>query len=153
MSELVVGPFLGVVGGLAAQRLYDWLKDEGNKKKLKENLRNELERCIELLTEKGNLLPTIMWNSTVTSGDVKLLSFTDRTKLSTIYFEIANYNYEAKRVRDSAVVARTGGSEALFDGRPKAEAYWIELSKNLQITESTLKKQISQLLEDQFWEK
>jgi len=75
MSGLVIGPFLGVIGGLAAQRLYDWIKDEGNKRKLKENLKNELEKCIELLTGQGNLLPIMMWNSTVTSGDVKLLSF------------------------------------------------------------------------------
>ena len=153
ISELVVGPFLGVIGGLAAQRLYDWLKDEGDKKTLKENLKNELEKCVELLTGKGNLLPTIMWSSTVASGDAKLLSFNDRTKLSSTYFEIDNYNYEAKRVRDSAVVAKTGGSRVILDGRPEAEAYWYKLSQNLRITESTLKEQISKLLEDPSWEK
>jgi len=151
MSELVVGPFLGVIGGLAAQRLYDWLKDEGNKKKLKENLKNELEKCVELLTEQGNLLPTMMWSSTVASGDVKLLSFNDRTKLSSIYFEIDNYNYEAKRVRDGAVMAQTGSHDIILNGMTAAMAYWTKLSKNLIGIDNKLKEKISELLKDSMW--
>jgi hypothetical protein len=153
LIELVLGPFLGVVGGLASKGLYDYFKDAGNKKKLKENLKNELENCLELLTEKGNLLPIMMWNSTVTSGDVKLLSFDERNKLSKIYFEIDNYNYEAKRVRDSAVVASTGDYRVTLDGRPEAKAYWHQLSKALIKEEGILKAKISVILEDGLWNK
>jgi len=153
MSGLVIGPFLGVIGGLAAQRLYDWIKDEGNKRKLKENLKNELEKCIELLTGQGNLLPIMMWNSTVTSGDVKLLSFDERNKLSRIYFEIANHNYEAKRVRDSAVEAKTGSRSVIVGGRTLAEAYWDQMSKALIKEESILKAKVSVILKDDLWNK
>jgi hypothetical protein len=154
MSELVVGPFLGVIGGLAAQRLYDWLKDEGNKKTLKESLKNELEKCIELLTGQGNLLPTMMWNSTVTSGDVKLLSFNDRTKLSQIYFNIENHNYEAKRVRDIAVMVNKRGSGGSLDKlNIDAEAYWKKLSVILSQQERFLKEKIATTLKDPLWSK
>ena len=87
------------------ERLYIRYRDGQNRKKLKESL---MHACMHLLIGKGNLLPTMMWNSTVTSGNVKLLPYYERTRLSSIYFEIENYNYEAKRVRDSAVVAQTG---------------------------------------------
>jgi hypothetical protein len=153
LSELVLGSFLGVIGGLASKGLYDYIKDAGNKKKLKENLKNELENCTELLTGQGNLLPIMMWNSTVTSGDVKLLSFNERNKLSRIYFEIDNHNYEAKRVRDSAVVAKTGGYDVTLDGRPEAEAYWHQLSKALIKEEGILKAKISGILKDDLWNK
>ena len=153
MSELFVGPFLGVVGGLATQRVYDWLKDERNKKTLKENLKNELENCMELLSGQGNLLPIMMWNSIVTSGDVKLLSFDERNKLSRIYFEIDNHNYEAKRVRDSAVEAKTGSYRVRVGGRTLAEAYWDQLSKALIKEERILKAKVSDILKDELWNK
>jgi hypothetical protein len=112
MIELLVGPFLGVFGAFALQRLYNWYRDGQSRKKLRKNLRSELEKGLSLLSGQRNLLPTIMWNSTVASGDVKLLSFKDRNQLSSIYFEIENHNYATKRVRDSAVVALTGSHRA-----------------------------------------
>ena len=154
MSELVLGPFLGVVGGLGAQRLYDWFKDDGNKKKLKENLKNELEQSMELLIEQGNLLPTMMWNSTVTSGDVKLLSFNERTRLSQIYFNIDNHNYEAKRVRDVAVMVKAGRIGGSLD-KPNVDAndYWKGLSVSLIQGERSLKEKIVVMLKDSMWNK
>jgi len=110
-----------------------------------------LEKCVELLTEQGNLLPTMMWSSTVASGDVKLLSFNDRTKLSSIYFEIDNYNYEAKRVRDGAVMAQTGSHDIILNGMTAAMAYWTKLSKNLIGIDNKLKEKISELLKDSMW--
>jgi len=95
---------------------------------------------MKLLTGKGNLLPTKMWESIVTSGDVKVLPFNERTQLFTIYFEIENHNYEAKRVRDSAVVALTGSHRVILAGRDQAESYWRSLSKNLIEEEKNLVK-------------
>jgi len=94
--SFVVGPFLGVIGGFAVERAITWYRNKVNRIKLKENIRAELDRCVKSLTGKGNLLPTTMWNSTVATGDLKLLSFFQRTKLSMIYFDIENFNYEAK---------------------------------------------------------
>jgi hypothetical protein len=104
--SFVIGPFFGVLGAFILERLYGWYKDTQNENKLKESLRGELEKCLALLTGQGNLLPIMMWNSAVTSGDVKLLSYDERNQLSGVYFEIENHNYEAKRVRDSAVVSQ-----------------------------------------------
>jgi len=144
--SFVIGPFFGVLGAFVLERLYSWYRDSQNEKKLKESLRSELEKCLALLTGKGNLLPVMMWNSTVTSGDVKLLSYDERTRLSGVYFEIENHNYEAKRVRDSAVVAQTGSRGVIVDGMDQAKMYWVRLSKALYENEGDLKRRISELL-------
>ncbi|MDH5732478.1 MAG: hypothetical protein OEY88_01665 [Candidatus Bathyarchaeota archaeon] len=146
-----IEPFLGVLAAFGLGRLWDWIKDRRNKGKLKENLRNELEKCMNLLTGEGKLLPTMMWNSTVTSGDVKLLSFDERTNLSSVYFDIENHNYEAKRVRDSAVIAQTGPRDSTRDGKKAAIWHWERLSKALIENEKVLKQQISELLKESWW--
>jgi len=143
-----IEPFFGVLAAFGLNRLWDWFKDRRNKKKLKQNLRNELVSCISQLKGKGMLLPTIMWDSTVTSGDVKLLTFDERTRLSSVYFEIGNHNYEAKRVRDSAVVAQTGPRDVILDGMSAPQAYWKQLSKALLENEEILKQRISELLNE-----
>jgi len=140
MSFVIIGPFFGVLSAFALERAYSWYRDRQNRKKLNEILKIELERCMKLLTGKGNLLPTKMWESIVTSGDVKVLPFNERTQLFTIYFEIENHNYEAKRVRDSAVVALTGSHRVILAGRDQAESYWRSLSKNLIEEEKNLVK-------------
>ena len=147
VMSFFVGPFLGVLGAFALERSYTWYKDRRNRRRLKESLKNELERCTNLLTGEGNLIPTMMWNSMVTSGDVQLLSFDERTRLASLYFEIDNYNYEAKRVRDSSVIARTGSRHSIRNGMPAAMAYWKRLSEALLEREKTLKRTILGVLE------
>ena len=151
MAELVIGPFLGVIGAFASQRAYNKYKSSQERKKLKQNLKGELNVCVNLLTGKGNLVPTAMWKSAISAGDIALLSFTDRSKLSAIYFEIDNHNYEAKRVRDSAVVAQTGSRRELCNGMPAAQAYWVGLSKSLISEEELLKQKIIEFLKDPLW--
>jgi hypothetical protein len=143
--------FLGILTAFGLRRLWDWRKDNQNRKKLKESLKNELQGCIGLLVGKGMLLPTIMWNSTVTSGDVKLLSYNWRTRLSSVYFEIENHNYEAKRVRDSAIVAQTGSRDIILDGQKAPLWHWHALSKRLYENEKILKQRISKLLKEPWW--
>jgi len=146
-----IEPFLGVLAAFGWGRLWDWIKDSRNKGKLKENLRNELEKCMNLLTGEGKLLPTMMWNSTVTSSDVKLLSFDERTNLSSVYFDIENHNYEAKTVRDSAVIAQTGSRDSTRGGKKASIWHWERLSKALIEDEKVLKQQISGLLKEPWW--
>jgi len=126
-------------------------RDKKTRNELKQNLRNELERCVELLVGRGNLLPAIEWLSTVASGDVKLLPFDERRQLSAIYFEIESHNYEAKRVRDSAVIAQTTTPGIRLGGMPATLAYWTSLSKRLGEEEQVLKQKISELLEAAWW--
>jgi hypothetical protein len=149
MSELI-GPLAGILIGFGLDRLYTGYKDRKHRRELKVNLKEELKKCQELLTGQGNLLPTVMWNSAISSGDIGLLSFGDRTKLSSLYFELDNHNYEAKRVRDSAVVAQTGTRRELCNGMPAAFAYWDALSKNLIKGEKELKQKIIDFMTEIF---
>ena len=151
MSLLAGEAFIGVLAAFALERIYSWWRDNQTKGEIKESLRNELERCVELLVGKGNLLPITIWNSTITSGDVKILPFDERRQLSAIYFEIENHNYEAKRVRDGAVIAQTGSGGRRLDGMPAPLAHWTKLSERLKKEEQVLRQKISKLLEAAWW--
>jgi len=95
---------------------------------------------------KGNLLPIAMWNSAISSGDIGLLSFTDRTKLSSLYFEIDNYNYEAKRLRDVSVIVNSSHNN-------DAQTYWKSLTVSMMNNDQLLKAKITKMLEEQLWNK
>ena len=107
-------------------------------------MKEELKNCQDLLTGQGNLLPTVMWNSAISSGDIGLLSFADRTKLSSLYFEIDNYNYEAKRLRDVAVIVKTSNSN-------DSVGYWKGLTVSMINTDQLLKTKITKMLEEKLW--
>lgn len=147
ISELIgslAGSLVGILIGFGLDRLYSFCQDRKNRGKLKENLRNELDSCQSLLVGKGNLLPTVMWNSAISSGDISLLSFSDRTKLSSLYFEIDNFNYEAKRVRDVAVIVNSTHSN-------DAQVYWNGLTSSMKDNELQLKEKIAKMLQEQLW--
>jgi hypothetical protein len=148
MAELVVGPFLGVIGAFAAQRAYDKYKSSQERSKLKQNIKSELEHCITLLSGKGNLIPNSMWNSAISSGDIALLSFDDRSKLSLLYFEINNHNYDAGRVLDVAVKVKTSGGTRDYGDCYESTKYWQILSKNLFEKEENLKTKIINFLKE-----
>jgi hypothetical protein len=146
ISELIgtlAGSLVGILIGFSLDRLYSAYTDGKNRSKLKENFLNELNSCQLLLTGKGNLLPTVMWNSAISSGDLGLLSFTDRTKLSSLYFEIDNFNYEAKRVRDVAVIVNSSHSN-------DAQVYWKSLTIFMMNNELLLKEKIAKCLRTNF---
>ena len=146
ISELIgslAGSLVGILIGFGLDRLYSFCQDRKNRGKLKENLRNELDSCQSLLVGKGNLLPTVMWNSAISSGDISLLSFSDRTKLSSLYFEIDNFNYEAKRVRDVAVIVNSSHSN-------DAQVYWKSLTIFMMNNELLLKEKIAKCLRTNF---
>lgn len=144
MSELI-GTLAGILIGFGLERTYTGYKDRQHRKELKQNLKKELTSCEQLLTGAGNLLPTSMWNATITSGDIGLLPFANRTMLSSLYFEIDNHNYEAKRVRDSAVIAQINSANS------KAMEYWQGISFNMTTQELELKNKIVKALEANFW--
>jgi hypothetical protein len=143
MSEFI-GPLAGILIAFGLERSYSGYKDRKHRRELKVNLKGELKKCQELLSGIGNLLPTAMWNSAISSGDIGLLSFTDRTKLSSLYFEIDNYNYEAKRLRDVAVIVNSSHSN-------DAISYWKALTVSMMNTDQQLKAKIVKMLEEQLW--
>jgi hypothetical protein len=150
MSELI-GTLAGILIGFGLDRTYTGYKDRKHKQELKVNLKEELKNCQLLLTGQGNLLPTIIWNSTITSGDIVLLSFANRTKLASIYFEVDNHNYEAKRVRDIAATVNSFYGHVAGGPNTTATEYWSTLSSDLKTTEISLKQKISNLLQDSMW--
>ena len=74
--------------------------------------------------------------------DIALLPFATRTKLLSLYFEIDNHNYEAKRVRDVSVIVNSSIQQTGI------ETYWKELSIGLKNNEQELKKKITEALQD-----
>ena len=64
-------------------------------------LMHEARESIKLLSEGPvNLIPVDAWNSVVNSGEIALFEG-KAIDLSDTYFQVQNYNYEAKRVRDA----------------------------------------------------
>ena len=96
----LVGAFVGVILGFRINDDNRIKLEEKRKSFFKNLLMQEAKKSIELIPGTVNLIPTDAWNSIVNSGDVAL--FEDKAiDLSEIYFQIQNYNYEAKRVRDA----------------------------------------------------
>jgi len=145
---LFMPTFLGVLAAFGLERLWGSYRDGENRKKLKESLKNELESCVEQLTGEGSLLPTKMWNSSVISGDVRLFRFNERTQLAAIYFEIENHNFDARRVKENEIVARTGPRDLILNGMKASYAIWTRMKEHLLKNEETLKERISEVLKE-----
>lgn len=133
------------------ERAYEGYKDEKNRKKLKDNIKKELESSFTLLGVKSNLLPTIMWNSAISTGDIKLMSFEERTVVSSTYFDIENYNYEVKRARDIAIIADIRNPDNIMRRRTEAQEYWLNLSSDLSRNQKMLREKINKLLKEPLW--
>ncbi|MGD2066558.1 MAG: hypothetical protein PVI43_05250 [Candidatus Bathyarchaeota archaeon] len=159
-------PFFGVLFAFLIDRLWTRHKDRGSRKKLKQELKDELTRCSNLLVGKGNLLPVDIWKSSVFSGSLKLLKQEFKLKLASIYFNIDCHNYTAEKVWDAGMIAKTTKSEkpmakidAKLEGKDVEievpwtypELVWNTLSVNLKKTEDDLKKEIEDLLSQDSW--
>jgi len=134
----IIGPLIGALVGV----YLGFQKNEDHRRKLEEERRlffrnllmHEAKKSIKLVEErKTNLIPVDAWNSIVNSGNIAL--FEGKAKeLSNTYFQIQNYNYEAKRVRDA---------EEARDLHPAATdvSHVSELEKNFNdvITPATLR--------------
>ncbi len=116
----LIGAFFGVLFGF-------WINDRHNKKLRGKRklffsnlLMHEAKKSIELIGGNVNLIPIDAWNAIVNSGDIAL--FEDKAiELSDIYFQIQNYNYEAKIIREAyefsnLVIADPNTGEAIPHG-------------------------------------
>lgn len=80
----------------------------------------DIKKGIELLSErKGYLLPVDTWNSVVYSGCMELFEHDQAKMLGDAYFQIQNYSYEAKRLRDTSELATTTNNKGAIDRHQK----------------------------------
>jgi hypothetical protein len=163
--ESFLPPFFGVLAAFLIQRVWSWFEDRGSRKKLLKGIKQELESCSEKLIGEGNLLPTDIWKSGVSSGSLKLIPHDLKTEFAKIYFRIECHNFEAEKVREVSILAATTQKkpkaviDAELQGRKvKVETPWTyaemlhhELSVRLRKWEEGLKRDIDKLLKQNIW--
>ena len=93
----------GALGVFLALNLDDFFKErtkEKERKRLLADLKSELEEISQKLTGRGNLLNPYIWDSAISSGQIRLLDSEQVRELSSIYRDIKSNEYEAIRCRD-----------------------------------------------------
>ena len=96
----LVGAFVGVILGFQINDNNRTKLEEERRLFFKNLLMHEATESIKLIAGTVNLIPVDAWNSMVNSGEIALFEG-KAIDLSDTYFQIQNYNYEAKRVRDA----------------------------------------------------
>jgi len=104
LFKITIGPLIGAFFGVG---LGFWVNNRHNRKLREERklffrnlLMHEAKRSIKLIKGNVNLIPVDAWNAIVNSGDITLFE-NKAIELSDIYFQIQNYNYEAKIIREA----------------------------------------------------
>jgi len=146
--ELFVGPFGGVLLAFAISRLYDWWKDQREKRKLLQSLKRELKDCLERLEGKARLVPIDIWQSAIASGKVMLLSSEQLEKLGRIYHGLSNHNFDSKKLWNVSVIAKT---EKDRSPHTPAKLMWTGLTKYQRGREKALKASMLRLLDGEKW--
>jgi len=145
--ELFVGPFAGVLLAFGSARFYDWWKNQRERRKLLQSLRRELKDCMNKLDGKARLVPIDMWQSTIASGKVMLLSSEQLEKLGRTYHGLSNHNFDSKKLWNVSVIAKT--EKAARTDTP-AKLTWFALSGHLAKKEKVLKAGVIRLLEERW---
>jgi hypothetical protein len=156
---ILIGPLVGAFTGVYLSfRKNNKHQEELNLEKkllLLRILRYEVRKGIALLQEpSGNLIPMDAWNSVIYSGSIVLFEYSHAAKLGDIYFDINNYNYEAKRTRDAA--EKSNSIAEPFWRRSDVEPtdhrnwrltreHWGRLSINLANITEDLRRKLSDL--------
>jgi len=115
-------------------------------------LHTELKEIRKKLTGKGNLLFPDIWNSAVSSGQVRLLNSEQVTKLAKVYRAIKGQEYEAKRLRDVAEDYRKSKSGyGYLQIENGSYERWTDYSFECIMREEELQGMIDTLLKEKWW--
>jgi hypothetical protein len=147
LSWELLATFLGVFAAFSLDRLIDWIKNFRSREDLKRDLRNELEEIRGKLTGRGLRLYPDIWDSAISSGQIRLLNSEQVRKLRNVYDLVKGTDYEAMRVRDAAIdfeKAKAGQQKdtSLWEQR------WAEYSQHGIQREKELRAMIENILKE-----
>jgi hypothetical protein len=94
--------FVGVFLAFMLDRLIEWRRKSQDKKDLLQDLHVELEGIRDNLTGAGELHFPDIWESTISSCQIRLLKSDQVRKLASVYHDVRASEYEAMRTRDLA---------------------------------------------------
>lgn len=150
-----IGGTLGILLGFGFYELIGDMRADKDKKQIKQNLKDELEKGLELCKMmKSYLLPTAFWRATLSTGDLSLLPFDQRKSISSIYTIIENQNYESTQVKNANInynIGMVGATATLNAGPVKAGQYLNKLITDNKKRELETTKQIEMILKEEWW--
>ena len=144
----------GALGVFLALNLDDFFKEktkEKEKKRLLTDLKTELEGISNKLTGRGNLLNPYIWDSAISSGQIRLLDSEQARELSSIYREVKSNEYEAIRCRDLGEEFRLAEARDHKDELKGLNLVWGKYSIILRDREENLKKRVDEALKKDWW--
>ena len=146
LAEFTAG-FLGILIGFSIERYRESGKKNQDRKDLLRDLHDELEEIKGKLTGKAFMLYPDIWDSAISSGQIRLLNSEQVTKLAKVYRQIKGTEYEAQWVR------RAGEDHRSCDTplRDKLWRRWNTLSNIQRDREKKLRAEIDELLEEKWW--
>lgn len=161
MWEELLVTFVGLSLAFLLDRAIDRYRDYHNKRILLNELHLELEKIKDGLRSVGNLLYTDIWDSAISSGQVRLLEAKQLAELTRVYAFIKGTSYEAKRLRDAAEDYRRAGGQIPVKARVEyieqssvresLRVRWAIYSEEQLTREKNLHKAITRVLTEKWW--
>jgi hypothetical protein len=149
LPQLLV-TFFGVFLAFMFDRGVDWFKNRQKKRSLRHDLHNELKVIRDKLTGKGNLHFPDIWDSAISSGQIRLLESEQVRKLTSVYRDVKGIEYEAKRVRDMAEEVRIATAKGKLSD--DMAFLWSRYTSIQNDREGKLSKKIDKLLKEKWWD-
>lgn len=134
-----------------------FLKDEileqkkQDRKDLLQDLFNELGVIKSNLTGKGKLHFPDIWESAISSGQIRLLESEHVRKLASIYHDVKGMEYEAIRCRDLAEEIRLAKAKGQDKHLDDLTLLWSRFSAILRDREKRLLIKIDEILKEEMW--
>lgn len=152
LTEFTAG-MLGVLWAFSIERHRRLGKENRDRKDLLDDLRAELEEIKQTTsgkkdTRRQRLFPDV-WESGVSSGQLRLLSSEQVKKLSKVYRYVKDLDNERRRVRDAEEEWEGMGRHLREDVYKKR---YERLSVRLNIEENDLRKMIEEILQEKWWD-